>query len=81
MNLMDYNAGEGCADNPGVDGNIPDDKKNISVMKTIQGFPAASQLVFKWETITGGNDWYWAIDNVYVFVEGEPTSIEEWSQY
>ncbi len=71
-----YNGGEGCADNPGATSDM-----NISTSRTIAAFPSATSLVFKWMTFNGANDWYWAIDNIFVFVEGVPTSIEEWSQY
>lgn len=65
---------DGGGDNEGVD------VLNSTVHLIIPAKQAASSMVMKWRHYNAGNNWYWGIDNICVYVD-ESTPIGDWSQY
>ncbi len=65
---------DGGGDNDGVD------VQNTTIQLSVPALPTDSTLQIKWHYYNGTNNWFWAIDNFCLYVEGI-TPVEEWSQY
>ncbi|MGC9326121.1 MAG: hypothetical protein ACP5I1_00670 [Candidatus Hinthialibacter sp.] len=55
---------------PEDDPNFHNDSHNESLIFTIPVPDGASEVTFTWGMFDAGNDWWWAIDNIHVAVEG-----------
>jgi hypothetical protein len=65
---------DGGGDNDGVD------VQNTTIELAIPPLATASTLQVKWDHYNAGNNWFWALDNFCLYVEGV-LPVKEWSQY
>lgn len=65
---------DGGGDNDGVD------VQNANLQFTLPPRQAASNMVMKWRHFNAGNNWFWGIDNVCVYID-EALPVQDWTQY